>query len=121
MSSGLRSGCVEIGEGAGGWFGGLAEFVGARAELRVYPGAGCALVAIANGQHLDLTGALDELADALVGSASRAPAPAAFETGPRPDGWFMAAGGAGVWEVRVQPDGTGGPPSALVVRPGDRW
>lgn len=107
VSSGLRSGCVEVGEGSHAWFGGRAEFVGARAELRVYPGVGGSLIAIANSQHLALGAALDELAVELIGEPLQESPPMPFVHGPQPDGWFLAAGGAGVWEVRVDEDGSG--------------
>jgi D-alanyl-D-alanine carboxypeptidase len=123
-ASGLRSGCTTAGSGRGAWFGGLAEFVGAKAELRVYPAVGVAVGAIANSHQVTLGGALDELVEWMTGVRPEPTEPAPFEPGPAPDGWFLAAGG-GAWQVRVGADGTGtanvGTVRFDLRRDGDGW
>lgn len=102
----LRSGCTTGGEGDDAWFGGLAEFVGARAELRVVPGRGVAVVAIANSQSAPVGAVLDDVLEGLTGCRPGRAELEAFTDGQVPDGWFVADGSA-AWEVRLGDDRTG--------------
>lgn len=103
----LRSGCTTGGDGDDAWFGGLAEFVGARAELRVLPGRRVAVAAIANSQSAPIGALLDDVVEHLTGRRPARPPDVPFVTGPAPNGWFMAAAGGAAWEARLGDDGAG--------------
>jgi CubicO group peptidase (beta-lactamase class C family) len=97
---GLATGCAV--DAGGAWFGGLAEFTGFRAEIRVYDGV--AIGAMANRQDAAIASRLDALAAALGLPASPVAELPVRRPGPVPTGVLVGVGGA-PW--RFQPIGPG--------------
>jgi hypothetical protein len=87
---GLATGCT-VGTG-GAWFGGLAEFTGFRAELRVYDGV--AIGAMSNRQDAAVGARLDALAAQVGLPAAPAAPPPVRREGPLPTGVLVGVGGA---------------------------
>lgn len=98
----LATGCFV--RGGGRWFGGLAEFVGFRAELRVYPDDGVAVAAVANRQDGDVNALLDRFVVTRGSSTDDQPsAPIVEVDQPAPSG-FMLAGDGAVWTFAAAAD-----------------
>jgi CubicO group peptidase (beta-lactamase class C family) len=99
----LATGCTVAADGS--WFGGLAEFTGFCAELRVYPERFVAIGAMSNRQDAKLTSVLDAIATRLGVEPTPAPAPPERRAGPAPRGTLVGVGGA-PWHFRTT-DGIG--------------
>lgn len=124
----LATGCTVSADGS--WFGGLAEFTGFCAELRVYPDHGVAIGAMSNRQD----GRLGQLLDAVAARLDVAPpalsAPATRRAGPAPSGTLIGMGGA-PWHFRPADAAAGAPAGAItatvgtlsfhLVASGDEW
>lgn len=101
----LASGCTVAADGS--WFGGIAEFTGFAAELRVYPDHGIAVGAMTNRQDGRPGRRLDDVVRTLGLPEPVVAAPPQRRAAPAPTGTLVGAGGA-PWHFRpddpAQPD-----------------
>jgi len=88
----LATGCSVSADSS--WFGGLAEFAGFRAELRVYPDLGVAIGAMSNRQDARLSTLLDAAATELGAPFHSPSAPVGLRGGQLPRGVLVGLGGA---------------------------
>ncbi len=115
----LASGCTTGATAGHRWFGGLAEFVGAKAELRVYPDDGLAVAVVANTAASPVGAAVDRAVIAATGwrsadspdspdspEAPEVPEVPELEHGPAPSGWWIGATG-GAWRFEASAEGEG--------------
>ncbi len=93
----LATGCTTAADGS--WFGGIAEFTGFAAELRVYPEHGVAIGAMTNRQDGRPGRRLDELARTLGLPEPVAAALPVRREAAAPSGTLVGAGGA-PWHFR---------------------
>jgi CubicO group peptidase (beta-lactamase class C family) len=110
----LATGCTVADDGS--WFGGLAEFTGFCAELRVYPAHDVALGAMSNRQDGRLGQRLNSVATSLGIPEPVAADPPPRRPGPRPQGTLVGVGGA-PWHFRADDDAHS-PGDTLVVTVG---
>ena len=108
----LATGCTVAGDGS--WFGGLAEFTGFCAELRVYPQHGVALGAMSNRQDGHLSRLLDSVAERLDIPPPVVPPPPARRPGAPPFGALIGMGGA-PWHFRPTSDADGSATDSIAV------
>jgi D-alanyl-D-alanine carboxypeptidase len=123
----LATGCTVAADDS--WFGGIAEFTGFCAELRVYPAHGLALGAMANRQDVRLGQRIDAIANSLGIPEPPVVDPPRRRAGPAPHGTLVAIGGA-PWHFRADDDASSSAGTLVVsvgtltfhlVASGDEW